>query len=243
MDFAIIADAVANGLVGVTLATGIPVTFGVLTVDTPEQAKAHALLSKARQDLEHLPSRHDASLIVGEGATATLARRYLEALLAGDRRRASQLILTQVEAGLSIKEVYLDVFQPVLREIGRLWHTNQITVAVEHFATAATQSTMSKLYRYLFTGEPRGRTMIATCVSGELHEVGMRMVADCFEMDGWDSYYLGANIPAVDVVATLRQRQASVPVSRTRAGMKRASKLVDTCPGWATEAMACATAC
>ncbi len=34
----VIADAVAHGLVQVNIATGVPVTFGVLTVDTPEQA-------------------------------------------------------------------------------------------------------------------------------------------------------------------------------------------------------------
>jgi 6,7-dimethyl-8-ribityllumazine synthase len=38
----VIADAVAHGLVQVTIATGVPVTFGVLTVDTPEQAQARA---------------------------------------------------------------------------------------------------------------------------------------------------------------------------------------------------------
>ncbi len=37
-----IAEAVASGLVGVTLKTGVPATFGVLTVDTPKQAKARA---------------------------------------------------------------------------------------------------------------------------------------------------------------------------------------------------------
>ncbi len=38
----IIAEAVAQGLMGVTLATGVPVTFGVLTVDTAKQALARA---------------------------------------------------------------------------------------------------------------------------------------------------------------------------------------------------------
>jgi 6,7-dimethyl-8-ribityllumazine synthase len=38
----VIADAVANGLIQVTIATNVPVTFGVLTVDTPEQAQARA---------------------------------------------------------------------------------------------------------------------------------------------------------------------------------------------------------
>jgi 6,7-dimethyl-8-ribityllumazine synthase len=38
----VIADAVAQGLVNVTIVTGVPVTFGVLTVNTAEQALARA---------------------------------------------------------------------------------------------------------------------------------------------------------------------------------------------------------
>jgi 6,7-dimethyl-8-ribityllumazine synthase len=38
----VIADAVAHGLVGVSLATGLPVTFGVLTADTARQARERA---------------------------------------------------------------------------------------------------------------------------------------------------------------------------------------------------------
>lgn len=37
-----IAEAVAHGLIGVTLTTGVPCAFGVLTVDTPEQAEDRA---------------------------------------------------------------------------------------------------------------------------------------------------------------------------------------------------------
>lgn len=37
-----IAEAVANGLMQITLQSGVPVTFGVLTADTPEQARARA---------------------------------------------------------------------------------------------------------------------------------------------------------------------------------------------------------
>lgn len=37
-----IADAVAHGLVDVTIATGVPVAFGVLTVDTAQQARDRA---------------------------------------------------------------------------------------------------------------------------------------------------------------------------------------------------------
>jgi 6,7-dimethyl-8-ribityllumazine synthase len=38
----VIADAVAQGLVNVTIVTGVPITFGILTVNTPRQALARA---------------------------------------------------------------------------------------------------------------------------------------------------------------------------------------------------------
>jgi hypothetical protein len=46
-------------------------------------------------------------------------RPYLEALRAGERRHA--LVADARAAGLDLAALYLDVFQPALREIGRLW--------------------------------------------------------------------------------------------------------------------------
>ena len=50
--------------------------------------------------------------------------------------------------------------------------------------------------------------MVATCVGGELHEIGARMVADFFEMDGWDTYFLGANTPIEAVLSAVAKRKA-----------------------------------
>jgi methanogenic corrinoid protein MtbC1 len=139
-----------------------------------------------------------------------LARRYLDALLRGERRVASQLVLDAVEQGTGIKDVYLHVFQRSQYEIGRLWQMNRITVAQEHYCTAATQLIMSQLYPYLFSADRIGRRLVATCVGDELHELGMRMVADFFEMEGWDTYYVGANTPADSILQTVEDRQADV---------------------------------
>jgi methanogenic corrinoid protein MtbC1 len=69
---------------------------------------------------------------------------------------------------------------------------------------------MAQLYPYIFTTEKTGQTMVATCIGGELHELGIRMVADFLEMEGWDTYYLGANTPARAIVQTVQQRRADV---------------------------------
>lgn len=135
---------------------------------------------------------------------------YLNAILNGDRRTATTVIQQAVANGAAVRDIYLKIFQPVQRELGALWETNEISVAQEHFATAVTQLCMSLLYSHIFTTEKIGRRLVATCVGGELHEIGVRMVADFFEMEGWDTYYLGANAPTETVVQTVTDENADV---------------------------------
>jgi MerR family transcriptional regulator, light-induced transcriptional regulator len=142
---------------------------------------------------------------------AALAAAYLDALLRGRRDQASRLILEKVESGAAgIREIYLHVFQQTQHEIGRLWQTNRISVAQEHYCTAATQMIMSQLYPYIFSTERNGLTLVAACVSGDLHEIGVRMVSDFFEMEGWDTFYLGASTPAPALLQTIRERNADL---------------------------------
>lgn len=83
-----IAAAVASGLVQVTIATGVPATFGVLTVDTPAQAAArsggskgnkgadamHALLDVIAE-VEHLHERNARRSAPAKGAPGFAGRR------------------------------------------------------------------------------------------------------------------------------------------------------------------------
>jgi methanogenic corrinoid protein MtbC1 len=150
------------------------------------------------------------SFIETDAPLSSLACRYMDALLRGDRLSASTMVLEAVRQGTAIKDIYLHIFQRCQREIGRLWQTNQISVAQEHFSTAVTQLVMSQLYPYIFASEKKGRRLVATCVGGELHELGARMVADFFEMDGWDTYFLGANTPMETVLCTIAEREVDV---------------------------------
>ncbi len=138
---------------------------------------------------------------------AALARHYLDAILTGSRTQAFSMVLDAVDAGMPIRDVYLKIFQPVQWEIGRLWQTNAINVAQEHYCTAATQLLMAQLYPKVFAegdAKRNDKTLVATCIAGDLHEIGIRMVTDFFEMEGWNTHYLGANTPEPDLLAALR---------------------------------------
>lgn len=149
--------------------------------------------------------------VVKENYLGELTLDYLNALLEADRNKARKLIMEAIEdRGISIKDIYIHVFQTVQYELGRLWQLNEITVAQEHYATAVTQMIMSQLYSYIFDNEKKGYQLIAACVGKELHEIGIRMVADIFELEGWDTYYLGANVPSDDIVSEINKKSPQV---------------------------------
>ncbi len=156
------------------------------------------------------PECLETSFIESTNPFSDFAGDYLNLLLAANRRDASRLVLEACADGTSIKDIYLWVFQPTQYEIGRLWQINQLTVGQEHYCTAATQLIMSQLYPYLFATEKSGRRMIATCVAGETHEIGVRMIADFFELDGWNTYYLGADTPLESIVKLIRESGAEL---------------------------------
>ena len=136
---------------------------------------------------------------------------YLDAIRDGDRRRAFQLIDDARGAGLELGTLYMDVFQPALREIGRLWQENQISVADEHLATAITQTAMARAYESAFAWRGvMGRTLIAACVDAERHEVGLRMLCDLLDLEGWHTTYLGAAVPVESLVAMVQRRRPHV---------------------------------
>lgn len=141
---------------------------------------------------------------------AEQAQQYLDLLLQGNRHQAGLLILELVNKGVTIKDIYIHIFQKSLHEIGQLWQTNRVSVAEEHYCTAATQLIMSQLYPHIFNAEKKNRRLVATSVSGELHEIGIRIVSDFFEMDGWDTYYLGASTPTNCLIETIESRQADI---------------------------------
>ena len=136
--------------------------------------------------------------------------QYLQALLRGESQAANKLIMDAIEGGMPVQDIYLEVFERTQHEIGRLWQVNEISVAQEHYCTAATQQIMARLYPHIFREEKTRGTLVATCVSGDLHEVGARMVCDFFELDGWDTHYLGANVPAATVVQSLVECRATM---------------------------------
>lgn len=137
-------------------------------------------------------------------------RLFLAAILAGNRQAATQIALEALRADHPVVDIYVEIFQESQYQVGRLWETNQITVAQEHLATAVTQFVLAQIYPMIPTPDlVRGKVVI-TGVEGEMHQIGANLVADVLESSGWDVKFLGTNVPQAGVLEVIAEHRADV---------------------------------
>src|SRR5580693_9832546 len=193
------------------LVANLEVMLDVLGKELPTSMQIPAV-DYVKSAIGSLTLENDNSSFLDPGQPlAELAHQYLSALLRYDRHSASTLILRAVENKVGIKEIYCYVFERCQYEIGRLWQSIVVSIAQEHYCTASTQLIMSQLYPYIFRAERIFRgTIVAACVTGELHEIGARMLCDLLEMEGWNTIYLGANVPTAGIVDVLRDNHSNI---------------------------------
>jgi MerR family transcriptional regulator, light-induced transcriptional regulator len=135
----------------------------------------------------------------------TFSDRYLKNLLTGNRAVCSSIAHEYLAGNPSIQDLYEDVFKVALYEIGRLWETNKITVATEHLATAITEGILNEMFEQIISEKRYNKKVVVACVENEYHQVGIKMVADVFELNGWESFFLGAGIPIAELIGFVHQ--------------------------------------
>jgi methanogenic corrinoid protein MtbC1 len=183
----------------------------LLNAFTPDFYPAILKFVQSAKDSLAAADSTQAPLLHTDNVITNLAAEYTKVLLTGDRTAAHNLIMNAINNHVSIRDIYLGVFKPALYEVGRMWQTGKITVAHEHFFTAATQFVMSELYPLIHTrSNKNGKVAVAACVAMELHEVGLRMSADLLEMAGWQTWYLGANMPAQSIIEICREKHVQL---------------------------------
>lgn len=132
-----------------------------------------------------------------------IALLYLQQVLEGNVADAIATVRRAAENGLDSRGVYLEVLLPAQREIGRLWHLGDVSVAEEHLVSATTQRSMAVLANTAPAAEPNGKTLVAAAVAGNAHDIGLRAVADLFQLEGWRAIFVGSDVPIRDLPSTL----------------------------------------
>ena len=169
-----------------------------------------AYLDVALRQLDAPPPPPEPSALDPKRPTDRIALVYLNKILEGNVADAIDTIVTEAVGGLGPQAAYIDVLLPAQREVGRLWHTGEVSVAEEHMVTAATQRTMAVVVSRAVKRPTNGRTVVVAAMSGNVHDIGLRALADMYQLDGWRVIYFGSDVPMLDLPKMLTFYEADL---------------------------------
>ena len=170
-------------------------------------------MTSSRERAER-PSRREV-----DKATRRLSRTYQETLTVADAGGAGRVARQALSEGMGVAGLYQRVIAPAMWRIGELWEQGAISVADEHLATALTHQAMAGVYGPSLGHKVKPGRILLAAVEGEHHALGLRMAADVVELAGYETIYLGADVPTDDLLQAVIARSPDlVGLSATMPG-------------------------
>jgi methanogenic corrinoid protein MtbC1 len=156
-------------------------------------------------ELDTLSSKHQGAFPTSEDADdphEVTIHRFLAAIGGFDMVAADEEInraATLYPPRVLIKHIVA----PLLTEIGDRWAHRDFGIAHEHAATNLIRNLLSSLFR-LYPPDETSDTIVLATTAGERHEFGILLSALMAATRGWRVVYLGADLPAEEIVRTVR---------------------------------------
>ncbi|MCS6872489.1 MAG: MerR family transcriptional regulator [Anaerolineae bacterium] len=171
-----------------------------------------AMLEAARQNGEPIYIEPSSSAAVATSHApqppSDFVQPLVQALISLDTERADEVI-EQTFALYTMPTVYVEVITPALIEIGELWHRGEISISIEHFATTYLRGRLLGLLQ-VYPHRSDMPMIIVGCAPGERHEIGALIFAVMLRQQGFNTIYLGQDVPVDDIVQTAIQERAAM---------------------------------
>lgn len=168
----------------------------------PERAAACVtdLIDVAAMEIAR-PAADAPTALVGEDSHSVSAREYLFAALDGRREDAISVLTRALESGMTASVVTSDVLGRVQAELGALWQRAELSIVEEHLVSRTTEEALARIHARAPRATPNGRRVLILGVAGDLHDLGLRVVAAHFEAAGWTPIFLGASVPPAEAAS------------------------------------------
>lgn len=132
-----------------------------------------------------------------------LLRELLSALEPLDRVTFEKRLNGAV-AVVPFEEALHGILLPLQEQIGDLWHSGRISIAVEHYVTAQIHQKLYAAMNQLPVAE-FGAKVVVACPPGEEHDIAALAVAYRCRVRGCRVYYLGSNVPTSSLSRLCRE--------------------------------------
>ncbi|GIW04346.1 MAG: MerR family transcriptional regulator [Thermomicrobiales bacterium] len=139
-----------------------------------------------------------------------LASEFLRLAVAGDFLEATRLILSIDDVGFPLTRMFGDILRPVLVDVGQQWKEGLLLVAQEKEISQCIRDVIAELILRHSPSEAHGPALVAACVHGERHELGLYMICGLLRCRGHRIYYLGPDVAPEFLLDAVRLHQPAL---------------------------------
>ena len=143
----------------------------------------------------------------GQAIGQSWAERYLQVALGGEKRAAIKLANLLLERGVPVIDMYANVFTAAMERVGELWRAGKISIADERLASEITMAVMEKMRSAVKLPRHFSARIVILCIEGEQHYIGARMIADLFQIEGWNVDFMGPDVPTSALSSMILHRR------------------------------------
>ena len=115
--------------------------------------------------------------------------------------------LVRASVAMSQRALLDQVVQPLMERIGRMWQEGSLRPADEHMATAVVRTFIGSL-RAGFRAPAEAPRVVAATPAGQLHELGALLASLAAASEGWNSTFLGPDLPVEEIAGAAARTQA-----------------------------------
>ena len=126
---------------------------------------------------------------------------FFRSILAGHEDRANALVNDLLAHRIDLETIYIEVFGWAMHRVGDLYEQGITDEAHEHLASAITERMMGRVAQFYTPVVRRAYRALFGGVAGNWHTIGLRMLSDGLRTQGWDTLFLGANVPTDSFLA------------------------------------------
>lgn len=132
---------------------------------------------------------------------------YMDSLLSCDKSKAVRILLALLAAGRPGEELYTDFMERALKEVGRMWERGDLPIWKEHCISEITLESMALIKDRNQVPVRDKKTLLALVPGAETHSIGLRMISDRLETQGFQIIFLGNNIPTDNILQAIRENK------------------------------------
>ena len=142
-----------------------------------------------------------------------------------DKLQCVELALSKLSQGeIDVVTLYNEVLTPALNAPRYSAEEGAVRIWEEHVRTSIVRTIVENAYPFIQrqkgarNGSAPRKSVIVVCPTEEYHEIGARMVADFFELAGFDATFVGANTPQdeiVEAIGVLKPTYVAVSATNT----------------------------